>query len=79
MFPIHICDTDGQSSAVKNHKYIYHRIHVMCVHVRTDLWGSSSDGRAPASHAGGIGIDARVLHFLFFFPAAVGCVPKNFD
>ena len=27
--------------------------------------GISSNGRAPASHAGGIGIDTRILHFLF--------------
>ena len=25
-------------------------------------WGISSNGRAPASHAGGTGIDARILH-----------------
>ena len=32
-------------------------------------WGISSNGRAPALHAGGTGIDARILHILFFlFP-----------
>ena len=25
-------------------------------------WGISSNGRAPALHAGGTGIDARILH-----------------
>ena len=30
-------------------------------------WGISSNDRAPASHAGGTGIDARILHnFLLF-------------
>ena len=32
-------------------------------------WGISSNGRAPALHAGGTGIDARILHISFFlFP-----------
>ena len=37
--------------------------------VRQD-WGISSNGRAPALHAGGTGIDTRILHtfFFFFFP-----------
>ena len=26
-------------------------------------WGISSSGRAPALHAGGTGIDTRILHF----------------
>ena len=31
-------------------------------------WGVSSNGRAPALHAGGTGIDTRILQiFLFFF------------
>ena len=30
-------------------------------------WGISSKGRAPALHAGGTGIDARILHTFFFF------------
>ena len=30
-------------------------------------WGISSNGRAPALHAGGTGIDARILHTFFFF------------
>ena len=29
-------------------------------------WGISSNGRAPALHAGGTGIDARILHPFFF-------------
>ena len=29
--------------------------------------GISSNGRAPALHAGGTGIDTQVLHFLFLF------------
>ena len=29
-------------------------------------WGISSNGRAPASHAGGTGIDAWILHVFFF-------------
>ena len=28
-------------------------------------WGCSSNGRAPASHAGGKGIDAPLLHHFF--------------
>ena len=31
------------------------------------IWGISSDGRAPALHAGGTGIDTQILHFSLFF------------
>ena len=31
-----------------------------------DNWGISSNGRAPALHAGSTGIDARILHDFFF-------------
>ena len=29
------------------------------------MWGISSDGRAPAKHAGGTGIDTQILQLLF--------------
>ena len=29
-------------------------------------WGISSDGRAPALHAGGTGIDTQILQLFFF-------------
>ena len=31
-----------------------------------DNWGISSNGRAPALHAGSTGIDARILYDFFF-------------
>ena len=30
-----------------------------------EQWEISSNGRAPALHAGGAGIDTRILHFFF--------------
>ena len=41
-------------------------------------WGISSNGRAPALHAGGIGIDTRILHlvplfFCLFFGKSLPC------
>ena len=30
-------------------------------------WGISSNGRAPASHAGGTGIDTRILQIMYRF------------
>ena len=30
-------------------------------------WGISSSGRAPALHAGGTGIDTRILHFFSMY------------
>ena len=31
------------------------------------MWGISSDGRAPALHAGGTGIDTQIHHIFFSF------------
>ena len=39
-------------------------------------WGISSNGRAPALHAGGTGIDARILHILFSFFPSFFCLTK---
>ena len=36
------------------------------VHLNS-MWGISSDGRAPALHVGGTGINTQILHALFFF------------
>ena len=38
---------------------------VSCVDGKACLWAFSSDGRAPASHAGGRGIDTLNVHALF--------------
>ena len=37
-------------------------------------WGISSNGRAPASHAGGTGIDTRILQIKLFWGSDQGCV-----
>ncbi|KAE9054787.1 hypothetical protein PF007_g32529 [Phytophthora fragariae] len=37
---------------------------VDCAAVCVDVWALSSNGRAPASHAGGRGIDTPSVHFL---------------
>ena len=38
------------------------------------MWGISSDGRAPALHAGGTGIDTQILHFSFSFFSSFFCL-----
>lgn len=37
----------------------------------TTIRGISSSGRAPASHAGGTGIDTQILQFLFALETAI--------
>ena len=53
----------------------------------SSMWGISSDGRAPALHAGGTGIDTQILQCFFlcfsfcrsasFFACFLSCVLSN--
>ena len=42
------------------------------------FWAFSSDGRAPASHAGGSGIDTRNVHFMVLLLDLILCHSSSF-
>ena len=49
--------------------------YIPCNSAGSNKRGISSNGRAPASHAGGSGIDARILHSSFSFTKFVLLLP----